>query len=147
MIQLFDPDNLIQLFDQDNLIQIFQVFKVIQALAIKMLVFSSFSFQISDDETEEKDEDSKQQSEVEEITEETEIPAEPCTPHCPGASGFPDLECTRCQSLFHSKCVGVEETDRSTFKCRVSHSSLDSFNFEKGINWLAMRLMNTHEYF
>ena len=114
-----------------------------------MLVFSSFSFQISDDETEEKDEDSKQQSEVEEITEETEpeIPAEPCTPHCPGASGFPDLECTRCQSLFHSKCVGVEETDRSTFKCRVSQSSLDSFNSNKAITYLVgIRLMNIHEY-
>jgi len=48
---------------------------------------------------------------------------EPCTPYCPGVSGFPDLECTRCQSLFHSKCVGINELlvdrIRSTFKCRI----------------------------
>ena len=52
---------------------------------------------------------------------------EPCTPYCPGASGFPDLECTRCQSLFHSKCVGINESllerIRPTFKCRVSHNT------------------------
>ena len=49
---------------------------------------------------------------------------QPCTPYCPGVSGFPDLECTHCQSLFHSKCVGIHqsvlERVRSTFRCRVS---------------------------
>lgn len=49
--------------------------------------------------------------------------AEPCTPYCPGVTGFPDLECTRCQSLFHSKCVGISEAAlnriRSSFKCRI----------------------------
>ena len=54
----------------------------------------------------------------------TQIAMEPCTPYCPGVSGFPDLECTRCQSLFHSQCVGINESllsrIRSTFKCRVS---------------------------
>ena len=50
--------------------------------------------------------------------------AQPCTPYCPGVTGFPDLECTHCQSLFHSKCVGIHqvvlEKIRKTFRCRVS---------------------------
>merc|ERR1719412_3506491 len=48
---------------------------------------------------------------------------QPCTPYCPGVSGFPDLECTHCQSLFHSKCVGIHqsvlERIRPTFRCRI----------------------------
>ena len=79
----------------------------------------------ADDDLTEKDENKPEvESEIEEITDEPETdqvkPAEPCTPHCPGATGFPDLECTRCQSLFHTKCVGIDESLRSTFKCRVS---------------------------
>ena len=79
----------------------------------------------ADDDLTEKDENKPEaESEIEEITDEPETdqvkPVEPCTPHCPGATGFPDLECTRCQSLFHTKCVGIDESLRSTFKCRVS---------------------------
>ena len=52
----------------------------------------------------------------------------PCTPYCPGVSGFPELECTGCQSLFHTKCVGVPQVAltmlQSTWKCRVSRSKL-----------------------
>ena len=48
----------------------------------------------------------------------------PCTPYCPGVNGFPELECTGCQSLFHSKCVGISQTLlprlMTTWKCRVS---------------------------
>jgi len=58
-----------------------------------------------------------------EVVAATQIAMEPCTPYCPGVSGFPDLECTRCQSLFHSQCVGINESllsrIRSTFKCRI----------------------------
>ena len=79
----------------------------------------------ADDDLTEKDENKPEaESDIEEITDKPETdqvkPAEPCTPHCPGATGFPDLECTRCQSLFHTKCVGIDESLRSTFKCRVS---------------------------
>jgi len=34
----------------------------------------------------------------------------PCTPYCPGVTGFPELECRGCQSLFHGKCVGIPQT-------------------------------------
>merc|ERR1711988_190559 len=48
---------------------------------------------------------------------------QPCTPYCPGVCGFPDLECTHCQSLFHSKCVGIHqsvlERIRPTFRCQI----------------------------
>ena len=48
----------------------------------------------------------------------------PCTPYCPGVNGFPELECTGCQSLFHSKCVGISPVLlprlMPTWKCRVS---------------------------
>ena len=48
----------------------------------------------------------------------------PCTPYCPGVNGFPELECTGCQSLFHSKCVGISQALiprlLTTWKCRVS---------------------------
>ena len=48
----------------------------------------------------------------------------PCTPYCPGVNGFPELECSGCQSLFHSKCVGISAVLvprlMSTWKCRVS---------------------------
>ena len=89
----------------------------------------------ADDDLTEKDENKQAESEVEEITDEPEteqvMPEEPCTPHCPGATGFPDLECTKCQALFHSKCVGIDESKRSTFKCRVSlnHGSNFAQNF------------------
>ena len=47
----------------------------------------------------------------------------PCTPYCPGVTGFPELECRGCQSLFHGKCVGVSSAviDRiqGTWMCRM----------------------------
>jgi len=50
----------------------------------------------------------------------------PCTPYCPGVNGFPELECTGCQSLFHSKCVGISQTLlprlMATWKCRMCTS-------------------------
>jgi hypothetical protein len=47
----------------------------------------------------------------------------PCTPYCPGVTGFPELECNGCQSLFHSKCVGIAPNLvgklKRSFKCKV----------------------------
>lgn len=46
-----------------------------------------------------------------------------CTPYCPGARGFPELECTGCRSLFHSTCVGIAPNlvpkIKNSFKCKV----------------------------
>lgn len=47
----------------------------------------------------------------------------PCTPYCPGVSGFPELECQECQSLFHTKCVGIPQVAlpkiKGSFRCKM----------------------------
>ena len=47
----------------------------------------------------------------------------PCTPYCPGVTGFPELECRGCQSLFHGKCVGIStaviERIQGSWMCRM----------------------------
>jgi len=47
----------------------------------------------------------------------------PCTPYCPGVTGFPELECRGCQSLFHGKCVGISQSViqrvQGTWMCRM----------------------------
>ena len=52
----------------------------------------------------------------------------PCTPYCPGVSGFPELECTGCQSLFHSKCAGIAPHRvamiKRSFRCKVGLKSV-----------------------
>ena len=60
----------------------------------------------------------------------------PCTPYCPGVSGFPELECNGCQSLFHSKCAGIAPNRvamiKRSFRCKVrsrnSRSQIDMRN-------------------
>jgi len=46
----------------------------------------------------------------------------PCSPFCPGVSGIPELECTQCHSLFHPKCVNIQQWQvasiQNTFKCK-----------------------------
>lgn len=50
-------------------------------------------------------------------------PMEPCTPYCPGVQGIPELECRSCQSLFHAKCVGINQMAlnkvKENFRCRM----------------------------
>ena len=52
----------------------------------------------------------------------------PCTPYCPGVSGFPELECNGCQSLFHSKCAGIAPHRvamiKRSFRCKVGLKSV-----------------------
>ncbi len=54
-----------------------------------------------------------------------------CTPYCPGVSGFPELECNGCQTLFHSKCVGISpnvvDKIKATFKCKVRETVFSFF--------------------
>ena len=33
-----------------------------------------------------------------------------CSIHCPNASGYPQLSCVSCQSLYHPACVGLGPT-------------------------------------
>jgi len=51
----------------------------------------------------------------------------PCSPFCPGVTGIPELECTTCHSLFHPKCVNIEQWQiasiQSSFKCKRCASS------------------------
>ena len=58
------------------------------------------------------------------------VPVTPCTPYCPGVSGFPELECNGCQSLFHSKCAGIAPNRvaiiKHSFRCKVSMTQLDA---------------------
>ena len=47
----------------------------------------------------------------------------PCSPYCPGVTGIPELECSKCHSLFHPKCVGIAQARvqalARSFRCKV----------------------------
>ncbi|XP_071743370.1 uncharacterized protein [Lepeophtheirus salmonis] len=50
----------------------------------------------------------------------SELEINPCTPYCPGVTGFPEVECKGCQSLFHAQCVGLlNSRSMSNFYCKM----------------------------
>ena len=38
-----------------------------------------------------------------------------CSIHCKNASGYPELSCVSCQSLYHPICVGLTNSDYSAY--------------------------------
>eukprot|EP00096_Caligus_rogercresseyi_P013985 TRINITY_DN6545_c0_g1_i1.p1 TRINITY_DN6545_c0_g1~~TRINITY_DN6545_c0_g1_i1.p1 ORF type:complete len:687 (-),score=217.80 TRINITY_DN6545_c0_g1_i1:327-2387(-) len=50
----------------------------------------------------------------------SDLDMSPCTPYCPGVTGFPEVECKGCQSLFHAQCVGLQyRRNMSNFLCKM----------------------------